>query len=281
MAGERDQVESFQTWFDSNGSIHEEVRTPANSERRLNRAVDRGTNFLLLAGAIGVILASIALALASQQYASRLTDRIALMKAWGQSAKSVRTWLMLQILILGAIACAIGLTLGWLVHFSLATIAAELLSVYLPEPTIQPLILVLLTGLICIIGFALPPLWNLPKIAPLRVLRRDLPSALASNSVRITIGIIAIGALVYWYSNAIFAVTFLGGTFGAAVICGTVSYATAASGIFNDNNAVNYHCCTANQFDSGLERPNSSRCAELFHYECCRVRPRHRKRSVN
>ena len=223
VAGEKNQVEGFQTWFDTNGSIHEEVRTPANSEHRLNRAVDRGTNFLLLAGAIGVILASIALALASQQYASRLTDRIALMKAWGQSAKSVRTWLLLQILILGAIACVIGLTLGWLIHFSLATIAAELLSVYLPEPTVQPLILALLTGLISIIGFALPPLWNLPKIAPLRVLRRDLPSALASNSIRITIGIVAIGALVFWYSSAIFAVTFLGGTLAAAIICGAVS----------------------------------------------------------
>lgn len=223
VAGEKEQVEGFQAWFDVNGSIHEEVRTPANSERRLNRAVDRGTNFLLLAGAIGVILASIALALASQQYASRLTDRIALMKAWGQSAKSVRTWLMLQILILGAIACAIGLALGWLIHYSLATIAAELLSVYLPDATAQPLILALLTGLICIVGFALPPLWNLPKIAPLRVLRRDLPNALASTSVRITIGIIAIATLVVWYSSAIFAVAFLGGTFAAALICGTVS----------------------------------------------------------
>ena len=223
LAGTPDQIQEFHSWLIPNLSMHERINTPADSGRRLNNAIERGTNFLLLTGAIGVILASIALALASQQYASRLTDRIALMKAWGQSANSVKTWLVLQILILGSVACLMGLAIGRFIHFSLATIAAELLGVDLPASSMQPYILALLTGLICIVGFALPPLWNLPKIAPLRVLRRDLPNALASNSVRIGIGAIAIGVLVFWYANAIYALAFLGGALATTLICATVS----------------------------------------------------------
>jgi putative ABC transport system permease protein len=223
LAGTPDQIQEFHLWMIANLNPHEEIRTPANSGRRLNRAIERGTNFLLLTGAIGVILASIALALASQQYASRLTDRIALMKAWGQSADSVRTWLMLQILILGSVACLIGLAIGRFIHFSLATIAAELLGVDLPASSVEPYVLALLTGLVCIIGFALPPLWNLPKIAPLRVLRRDLPNTLASTSVRLGMGALAIGILVFWYANALYALAFLGGALATTLICATVS----------------------------------------------------------
>ena len=220
FSGSLDQVNAYQAWAKATISPDERIITPANSQENMQDAVGRGTDFLLLAATIGVILASIALALAAQQYASRLTDRIALMKAWGQSAMSVRTWLLLQLLILGAIACLLGLAVGWIVHFSLASIAIELLGADLPEAGVQPIALAVMTGFICVLGFALPPLWKLPEIAPLRVLRRDIPAALTSTSVRIGFGILAITGLVFWYSNAIFAWTFLGGTAGAIVVSG-------------------------------------------------------------
>ena len=182
---------------------HYRLVTPENSEQRLGKALQRGQTFLLLSGVIGVLLAGLAMALASHRYATRLTDQVALMKAWGQSSFDIRLSLISRLTMIALIATAIGLFCGWLAHYALLQIAKGLFNAQLPLPSWRPWVVASLTGVICMLGFALPALWHLPKVAPLKVLRRDLPSSLVSQGQRLVIGVVALFGLTVWYSQSI------------------------------------------------------------------------------
>lgn len=232
LAGAEKQIQSYQDWYKQeeqahkaeNATSHYRLITPQDSEERLSEALDRGRAFLLLSGTIGVLLAGLAMALASHQYARRLTDQVALMKAWGQSAVSIRRSHLIRLLIIAASSTAIGLTLGWLAHYLLLEVAKGLFDASLPSAGWRPWFVATITGFVCVIGFALPALWHLPTVAPLRVLRRDLPDTLVSKGRRLMIGIGALLGLTYWYSGSIMmTIMFLGALFGLFGICAIVA----------------------------------------------------------
>ena len=232
MAGSDQQIADFSQWFKQDRSAsdgqdavsHYRLQTPEDSEQRLAEALQRGRAFLLLSGTIGVLLAGLAMALASHRYASRLTDQVALMKAWGQSSGAIRRSHLLRLLMIATTATLLGLFFGWIAHYMLLEVANGLFNAVLPSAGWRPWIVASITGFICVIGFALPALWHLPTIAPLRVLRRDLPDDLVSQGRRLIIGITALFGLALWYSGSlIMAALFLAALFALFAICALIA----------------------------------------------------------
>ena len=206
---------------------HYRLMTPESSEQRLGQALQRGQTFLLLSGTIGVLLAGLAMALASHRYAARLTDQVALMKAWGQSAFEIRVSLVVRLLMISIVATAIGMMLGWLAHYLLLEIAKGLFNAELPLPSWRPWFVASLTGLMCMLGFALPALWHLPGIEPLKVLRRDLPSSIVSQTQRLLIGATTLFALTFWYSKSLtLSLLFLGALALLFGLCALIAFQT-------------------------------------------------------
>lgn len=232
MSGDDRSIERYKAWYEqreealksSNELKHFRLVTPENAEEQLADAMQRGRAFLLLSGTIGVLLAGLAMALASQRYASRLTDQVALMKAWGQSTRSIRRSQFVRLFIIAAVSTAIGMILGWLSHYMLLEVAKGVLNVELPLPGARPWIVAIVTGFVCVLGFALPALWHLPTIAPLRVLRRDLPDSLLGQGRRLAIGVVSLLALTYWYSESLItSLLFLGALFALFAVCALVA----------------------------------------------------------
>ena len=236
LAGKAPALEAYQLWFkqlekndqaaggDQEALYHYRLRTPENSEERLAEALQRGRSFLLLSGTIGVLLAGLAMALASQRYASRLTDQVALMKAWGQSANSIRRSHLIRLIIITSVAIVIGIAMGWVAHYFLLEAAKGLFEARLPLPGMRPYLVAVITGFVSVIGFALPALWHLPTIAPLKVLRRDLPDSLVSQGKRVVIGVSALLGLTYWYSGSlVMSLMFLGALFALFAVCAVIA----------------------------------------------------------
>ncbi len=232
MSGNTQSIESYKSWYkqreealkDSSEVKHFRMVTPENAEEQLADAMQRGRAFLLLSGTIGVLLAGLAMALASQRYARRLTDQVALMKAWGQPTSAVRRSQFLRLLIIASISTMLGMLLGWLSHYLLLEVASGVLNVELPLPSSRPWIVAAITGFVCVLGFALPALWHLPTIAPLRVLRRDLPDSLLGQGKRLFIGIASLLVLTYWYSESIVtSLLFLGALFALFGVCSLIA----------------------------------------------------------
>ena len=194
----------YMAWLKSQLDVHERLITPNEAQASIASTMDKGRRFLLLAGSIGVVLAGIALALASYHFAAGQTQQVALLKSWGISASAVRSLYLQQSLWLGVGGSVLGLLVGYGFHELLISVVREWLPISLPMAGIRPWITGMATGLLCLGGFTLPALWHLPAQSPLAVLRQDVQVAPVSSVVRGLFGVSAVAGLLFWYSNSFY-----------------------------------------------------------------------------
>ena len=194
----------YSDWLKDQMSIHDRLITPDEAQASIASTMDRGRRFLLLAGSIGVVLAGIALALASHHFAAGQTQQVALLKSWGLSAIRVRSLYLHQSLWLGVGGSLVGLSVGYVFSELLIAIVREWLPIALPSAGIRPWITGMATGLLCLGGFTLPALWHLPAQSPLAVLRQDVQVAPVSSAIRGAFGVAAVAGLLLWYSNSLY-----------------------------------------------------------------------------
>lgn len=207
-----DGFAGFSAWIESELDIHDRLITPDEAQASVAEAMDEGRRFLLLAGSVGVVLAGIALALASHHFAAGQTQQVALLKSWGISASRVRSLYMQQSLWLGVGGSLLGLLVGYGFSEMLIYVVREWLPISLPIAGPRPWITGMATGLLCLGGFTLPALWHLPTQSPLAVLRQDVQVKPVSSLVRGLFGVGAVASLLLWYSkNLYLSLAILGG----------------------------------------------------------------------
>ena len=199
-----DGFANYSEWVEDQLDVHDRLITPDEAQASIADTMDKGRRFLLLAGSIGVVLAGIALALASHHFAAGQTRQVALLKSWGIAASRVRSLYLQQSLWLGVGGSAIGLLVGFAFSEILIAVVREWLPISLPIAGIRPWITGLATGLLCLAGFTLPAIWHLPAQSPLAVLRDDVQVEPVSSVARGLLGIAAVAALLFWYSNNIY-----------------------------------------------------------------------------
>lgn len=172
-AGASADVQRYHDWLNDNATDGQSVATPQNSRPQLRSALTRAQQFLQLVALLTVMIAAVAVALATRRYALRHRDGVAIMRCLGASRRQLGLSLWTEFLLLGLAASGLGSAAGFAVHEGLVLIASAWLNTTLPAATLQPLWQGLATGLLLLLGFALPPLAALPRVAPARVLRRE------------------------------------------------------------------------------------------------------------
>jgi len=224
----------YRAWLEPQLDVHDRLITPDQAQESIADTMNEGRRFLLLAGSIGVVLAGIALALASHHFASGQTKQVALLKSWGISATRVRQLYLQQSLWLGLLGSAAGLMVGFLFHHLLLLIVQEWLPISLPVAGFRPWVTGMATGLICLAGFTLPALWHLPSQSPLAVLRQDIVSPPISSAARVGLGVLAVAGLLLWYSNNV--------TVSVAILAGfgLTALASVAAGLVLLNLGMQY-----------------------------------------
>ena len=222
-ANDQQAFTEYKAWLEPQLDIHDRLITPDQAQASIADTMDKGRRFLLLAGSIGVVLASIALALASHHFASGQTKTVALLKSWGISASRVRRLYFQQSLWMGVFGSLVGLAVGFLFHHLLLAIVREWLPIELPMAGLRPWITGIATGLLCLVGFTLPALWHLPSQSPLAVLRQDIVLKPLSSAVRVILGVTAIAGLLFWYSNNIYLTLAILAGFGVTALASVVA----------------------------------------------------------
>lgn len=169
----------------------------------IDRALGRAESFLLLGGLLAVLLAGIAVALGANRYARRHFDHVGVLKTLGATPQEIQWGYTGVLFVIGVAGTCCGLLLGALVHLGIIAALGNFLPVVLPLPGPRPLAVGLVTGFICLLAFALPPLLALKKISPMRVIRRDLAAGVAPY---VTYGCAIAGSLglLIWYSGSVF-----------------------------------------------------------------------------
>jgi putative ABC transport system permease protein len=186
--------------------------------------MDRAGSFLNLASMVSVLLSAIAVAMAARRYAARRMDIVALMKSMGASQSRVLTIYVTQLLVIALLASILGTIIGFVAQEGLAWLLKDLLRGELPDPTFEPALLGLATAFTVLVGFALPPLLQLKKVPPVRVLRHDVGAPPLHNLLiyGLAIGaVIAVVAVIVRDSTLVRQVVLgLAGTFVILYLCG-------------------------------------------------------------
>jgi putative ABC transport system permease protein len=220
FAGERDALAEFSTW--AKPQLGEDARLLGVKEgaQSIGDALERGERFLLLGGLLGVLLAGVAIALAAQRYSLRHYDHVAILKTLGASPGSIDSLFLLIFLIVGLASTLLGSAIGFAAQMGIAQILAPYIPIELPNPGWRPIWLGLVTGLVCLLSFALPPLLKLRATEPVRVIRRDLPPANLNNRLAYVAALLGTIGLMWWYSQdlRLTALIFSGGVVAVAVL---------------------------------------------------------------
>ncbi len=139
-------------------------------------------------------------------------------KCLGLSRAQLLAAFGIEFLLLGAGGALVGVALGYLAHYGLLLSLGGLLRVSLPQPSVIPALTGVAAGLVLLVGFALPPLLALTRVAPLRVLRQDIGLPPISAWVAYALGLGAFVALLMVAARDLkLGLTTAGGFVGAGV----------------------------------------------------------------
>ena len=174
FAGNKTDLDAYHEWLKPQLDASHSVVGVHEGRRALGAALERAERYLGLAIMVAVILAGVAIAIVVRRYSERHFDVSAMLRCLGLSQNALLGLYLMQLIVLGVIASAVGGMLGWLIQAGLLTVLSDLLPVAPSSAGFQPFLLGFVTGGAMLIGFALPPVMRLKNVPPLRVLRRDL-----------------------------------------------------------------------------------------------------------
>lgn len=201
VAGDPDVVADFQQWAQARLQRGERIEDVRHARPELRTALDRAQRFLGLSTLLSVILAAVAVALSARRYLQRHLDTCAIMRCLGATQGRLVAIHVQMFAALAVLAALAGCTIGYGAHFALHFWLAELVVASLPAPSAIPAFQGFLVAAILLLGFALPPVFQLRRVPTLRVLRRELGPPQLSLVGGYGLGLGLLVALMYWMAG--------------------------------------------------------------------------------
>ena len=201
LAGPRDKLRLLHDQIDAELSPNFKWRNIRDAAPQIGQILNRAERFFLLGGSLAVLLAGVAIALTAHRYAKRHYDHVGILKTLGATPGDIQ-WAYFGVLwVIACIGVVIGIALGTLLHFGLIATLKSYLPAELPLPGARPFVVGAITGFICLLMFALPPIMALRSVSPSRVIRRDLSDTATSSVITYSIAILGGFGLLFWYSD--------------------------------------------------------------------------------
>ncbi len=150
------------------------VENLASGRPEMTQTVDRAQQFLSLVALLTALLSAVAVAVAARDFAQRHLDDCAMLRVLGQTQNRIAAVHAIEFVGLGLFGSLLGLALGFALHLGFVALLTSWLPNGLPWPGPMPALLGLGVGLTLLLGFGLPPVLQLARVPPLRVLRRDV-----------------------------------------------------------------------------------------------------------
>lgn len=162
----------------------------------MRQTLDRAEKFLNLVALLAALLAAVAVAIASRDFAERHLDDCAMLRVLGQSQRTIAGAYIVEFALVGLLASLGGVLLGLAVHLGFVFLLAGLVQASLPPPTVWPALFGLGVGFTLLLGFGLPPVLQLARVPPLRVIRRDVGGLRPASLAVLAAGTVGFAALL-------------------------------------------------------------------------------------
>ncbi len=201
----RGQVAAFEAWvrqqIDAGSVKGVRIESLENGRPEMRSTLDRADRFLSLVGLLSAMLAAVAVAMAARRFMLRHLDACAMLRCLGLTQNQV-TWLyLIEFALVGLAGSAIGVAVGFGGHYVLLELLGRLVTADLPPVSPVPALQGIATGMLLLVGFALPPVLQLRNVPHNRVIRREAaapqPMALATYGL----GIVVFLLLLLWQAG--------------------------------------------------------------------------------
>ena len=184
----------------------------------LGTALSRAERYLGLTSIIVIVIAGVAIAMATRRYSERHYDMTAMLRCLGAGQSDILWLYCLQLAMIGLGASLVGCLVGWFAQEGLIYLLEDMLPHQLARPGWSAVWLSLLTGLVTLLGFALPPVLRQKQVSPLRVLRRDLKPLPPSSWLVYGLAFSVITAMLWRYTNDLELMGYIIGGGSAAMV---------------------------------------------------------------
>ena len=221
LAGDVKNINALKSIIDKTLERGERVEDAQNARPEIRTALERAQKFLGLSALLTVVLAAVAVALASRRYMQRHLDPCAVMRCLGATQGFLLRIYVGQFVLLGVLSAVLGCLIGYLAHYALYAWLAQLLATPLPQPSLLPALQGRVIGVLLRFGFSLPPLLQLKRVSTLRVLRREFSSGALPSSRLLggyALGLVALAGLMFWVAGELRLGAYVVGGFTAAML---------------------------------------------------------------
>lgn len=219
VAGEPADVEGYGAWLGDRLQRGQKLATVASGRPEVRRTMDRAQRFLSLVALLAVMISAVAVALAAGRFMLRHRDGIAVMRCLGAGQAQISRMLAVEFALVALAASAAGCLLGYGVHQGLVAALSGLIDTALPAPSAIPALQGLFTGVLMLLGFALPSLAQLRHVPPARVLRRDAEGLRARSAGGYALGAAGLALLIRWFAGDAWLGAVVAGGFLGAFLC--------------------------------------------------------------
>jgi len=177
VAGSTADIAAFRQWLEQRieaGNVRGVQLESLDAGRpEMRTTLERARQFLALVGLLTAMLAALAIAMAARRFMQRHLDAVAMLRCLGLTQSEVTRIYLIEFALVGLAGGLLGALAGFGAHHLLLQWLGSLLTVPLPPPGWLPLVQGIMTGLLLLLGFAVPPVLQLRNVPHNRVIRRE------------------------------------------------------------------------------------------------------------
>jgi putative ABC transport system permease protein len=229
LVGDNAAVKAYSQWATENIKQADvrglRIESLEGGRPEMRQTLDRAEKFLNLVALLAALLSAVAVAIAARGFAARHLDDCAMLRVLGTSQRAIALAYTFEFAVVGLAASAMGLAIGFAVHYGFVALLAGLVDAALPAASLWPVAFGLGMGLTLLFAFGLPPVLQLAQVPPLRVIRRDVGGLKPASLAVLLIGIAGFAALLLAASADLkLGLIAVGGFAGAVAVFAGASY---------------------------------------------------------
>ncbi|MDD2833283.1 MAG: FtsX-like permease family protein [Methylotenera sp.] len=201
LAGDASKLNQFQQKVKPLLKKGERIETVRDARPEIKSALDKAQQFLGLSAMVSVILAMVAMLLASMPFVKQSLNSFAVMRCFGAQQKTLLCVLATQTLIIAFFSALIGVLVGFIVQLGLAQLADNLFLQRLPQVSLQPVLVGIAVSLTMLTAVVLPHAWQMRKLSAVNILRLETLTQPISAQAKFLPAAIAMMGMVFWQAG--------------------------------------------------------------------------------
>lgn len=201
VAGAGEAIENYRTWVSSRLSPGQKIVSIESGRPEIRRSLDRAQQFLALVAMLAVLIASVAVALASRRFGQRHRQSVAVMRCLGATQHDVTVILLSEFLLVAILGSLLGTAIGWAAQALMIQSLGELLGSDLPVSGATPALQGMFAGVWLLFAFAWPPLQALRSVPPSQIFRSIYTSFPLQSWLGSLLGITGFAVLMWWVAR--------------------------------------------------------------------------------